>query len=78
MKKLGKDLHEAMQFRKKLDQLTREGRADELFKNEGLYNNVEKELVRSSHCRKKEPESDMRSLMEKNKRSLSMTISMPR
>jgi hypothetical protein len=45
MKQLGRDLQEAMQFRKKLDQMTREGRADEFFKNQGLYNNVEKELV---------------------------------
>lgn len=74
MKQLGKDLHEAMQFRKRLDQLTREGRADELFRNEGLYNNVEKELVRADNFRKKELVSDREIPKMRSRRSKSTTI----
>jgi hypothetical protein len=73
MKQLGKDLHEAMQFRKKLDQLTREGRADELVKNPALYSNVEKELVRPFDSRKKGTASDMRKLKLKSRRSRQLT-----
>lgn len=44
MKQLGKDLQEAMQFRKKLDQMTREGRVGELLSQQNGLNTVEKEL----------------------------------
>ena len=45
MKQLGKDLQDAMQFRKKLDQMTREGRVGEFLNQQKALGDVEKELV---------------------------------
>ena len=43
--RLGNDLHEVMQFRKRLDDMSKSQRADELLKNKDYYESVERELV---------------------------------
>lgn len=50
MRQLGKDLQEAMQFRKKLDQMTKEGRVAELLNQQNGLSGVEKELVGQVDC----------------------------